>query len=111
MAAYLLNICRDISDRKAIEEYWRNASATYTGKAKVLAAYTPFEILEGDVPVWGVVAVEWPSMEEAKEWYYGEGYQTVKKLREGVQDNICILVEGGWVPMEARMPPAGFIGS
>ena len=105
MPAYLLNICRSISDRDAVDEYWRRASATYSGKARVLAAYTPFEMLEGDIPVWGVVAVEWDSMEDARQWYHGEGYQAVKTLREGAQDNHCILVDGGWVPMEARRPP------
>ncbi|MDB5582454.1 MAG: hypothetical protein JWR80_7630 [Bradyrhizobium sp.] len=111
MTAYLLNLCRGISDREAIEKYWSQVGTTYTGKGKVLAAYTPFEILEGDdVPVWGVVAFEWPTMEDAREWYFGEGYQAVKKFREGAQDNICILVEGGWVPAEERKPPADYKG-
>ena len=35
MPAYLLNICRSISDRDAVDEYWRRASATYSGKASI----------------------------------------------------------------------------
>ena len=111
MTAYLLNIVRGITDVKDMETYWNGARSTYSGQGKVLAAYTPFEVLEGDdVPMWGIVLQEWPSMESAREWYDGDAYQALKKHREGVQDNICVLVEGGWVPMQERKAPAGYIG-
>ena len=111
MPAYLLNYVRGITSREEMRPYWTRARETYTGKGKLLCAYTPFHVLEGgDVPIWGVVAMEWPTMEAAKEWYYGPEYTEVRKLRAGVQDNICVLVEGGWVAAENRGPPADFIG-
>jgi uncharacterized protein (DUF1330 family) len=74
-------------------------------QAKPLVAYTPFEILEGDGDVRGVVLFEFPSMEEARRWYNSAAYQKVKKLREGAADFDLILVDGGVVSAAAeRMP-------
>jgi uncharacterized protein (DUF1330 family) len=109
MTAYLLNLVCGVSDREELEKYWSAVGSTYTGVGAPLVAYTPFEVLEGDVPVWGVVLFEFPSMADARDWYYGEQYQQVKKLREGAQDNICVLAEGGWVPAADRKPPADYI--
>jgi len=108
MPAYLLNFVRDISDREAVEQYWSRVGETYSGKGKALVAYAPFEVLEGDMPVWGVVALEFSSMQDARDWYYGPEYQEVKKLRIGAQDNVCVLAEGGWVPAADRRPPVDF---
>jgi hypothetical protein len=36
---------------------------------KLHTAYRPFQLLEGEGPVEGVVVAEFPSMEEAKRWY------------------------------------------
>jgi uncharacterized protein (DUF1330 family) len=112
MPAYLLNYVRGITSREEMMPYWAEARKTYDGKGKMLVAYTPFEVLEGhDVPIWGVVAMEWPTMQAAREWYYGPRYTAARKLRAGVQDNICVLVDGGWINAEDRGPPADFIGT
>jgi len=108
MSVYLVNFCRGISDKAAVEAYWKRVGESYSDKGKVLAAYTPFEVLEGDIPIWGIVVLEFPTMVEAKAWYFGPEYQEIKKLREGAQDNICALVEGGWVAAADRQPPANW---
>ena len=110
MTAYMINLVRDVTDREALERYWSAVGATYAGTGKPLVAYTPFEMLEGsDVPVWGVVLLEFESMQQAKDWYFGGEYQEVKKLREGAQDNIALFAEAGFVPAAERRPPAGFV--
>ena len=49
MPAYLISLCRDVTDRKRLEDYWANVAPAFTGvEAKPLVAYTPFELLEGD---------------------------------------------------------------
>ena len=110
MTAYMINLVRDVTDREALERYWAAVGATYTGVGKPLVAYTPFEMLEGeDQPVWGVVLLEFDSMQQAKDWYFGPAYQEVRKLRAGAQDNIALFAEAGSVPAALRRPPDGFV--
>jgi uncharacterized protein (DUF1330 family) len=104
--AYLISLCRSVTDRKRLEDYWANVAPAFEGvKAKPLAAYSPFEILEGDGGVQGVVLFEFSSLEEARRWYNSAAYQDVKKLREGAADFDLILMESGVVsPAAQRMP-------
>ena len=105
MPAYLISICKGVSNRKALEDYWANARPTFAEtNAQPLAAYTQFEVLEGADPVEGVVLFEFPSMEIAREWYTGEAYQDIKRKRDGAAQFLLILVEGGWVSGDDRMP-------
>ncbi len=104
MAAYLISLCRDVRERKHLEDYWANVAPAFQGfDAKPLAAYAPFEILEGDGGVLGVVLFEFSSMEEARRWYTSAAYQEVKKLRAGAANFDLILVEGRFVPAAQRM--------
>ena len=105
MPAYLISLCRDISERDGLEDYWANVKPAFEGfEAKPLVAYAPFEILEGAGGVLGVVLFEFPSMDEARRWYTSPAYQEVKKRREGAASFDLILVEGGIVPAAERMP-------
>ncbi len=104
MPAYLISLCRDITDRKRLEDYWTNVKPAFEGfEAKPLVAYTPFEILEGAGGILGVVLFEFPSMDEARRWYTSPAYQELKKRREGGASFDLILVEGGVVPAADRM--------
>jgi uncharacterized protein (DUF1330 family) len=110
LTAYMINLVRDVTDRRALERYWSAVGKTYSSTGKALVAYTPFKMLEGsDVPVWGVVLLGFESMQQAKDWYFGAEYQEVKKLREGAQDNIALFAEAGFVPAAELRPPAGFV--
>src|SRR5215467_7287384 len=106
MPAYLISLCRHVSDRKALEDYWANVKPAFEGvTAKPLIAYTPFEMLEGDSSVQGVVLFEFSSMEEARRWYNSDAYQNAKARRKGAANFDLILVDGGVVSAaEERMP-------
>ena len=106
MPAYLISLCRDVTNRRRLEDYWANVAPAFKGfEANPLVAYAPFEILEGaGGGVLGVVLFEFPSMDEARRWYTSPAYQEVKKLREGAANFDLILVEGGVVPAAERMP-------
>jgi uncharacterized protein (DUF1330 family) len=106
MAAYVFATVRHVTNRQGLEDYWRHVGPTFAGTgAKPLAAYTPFTMLEGTGPVEGVVAIEFPDMQSARQWYESVGYQAAKKYREGAADIELILVEGGAVSApELRMP-------
>ena len=93
MPAYLISLCRGVSDRKRLEDYWANVAPTFNGvMATPLAAYAPFEVLEGDGGVRGVVLFEFSSMDEARRWYNSHAYQEAKKLRKGRPSSILFLL-------------------
>lgn len=105
MPAYLISLCKGVSNRRALEDYWENARPSFEGTgATPLAAYTKFEVLEGEGPVEGIVLFEFPSMEIARQWYHGNRYQDVKRKRDGAAEFHLILVDGGWVSSDDRMP-------
>lgn len=106
MSVYLIALCRDVGDRAALERYWVNVAPTFEGYANTpLAVYTPFEQLEGNGSVEGVVLIEFASADIARRWYASEPYQSVKKYREGAAKFDLVLVSGGIVAdPKARMP-------
>lgn len=98
MPAYVFATVKSVKDRQGMEEYWSRAAATFEGfGAKHLAAYAPFELLEGKGPVEAIVAIEFPDMAAARRWYGSAAYPAVKKYREGAADIELILVDGGVV--------------
>jgi uncharacterized protein (DUF1330 family) len=105
MTAYLISICRRVSDRDRLEDYWAHAAATFEGfDAKPLVTYAPFEVLEGDADAKGIVVVQFPSMEVARSWYFSDAYQQVKQRRVGAAEFELILVDGALKPAAQRMP-------
>jgi len=105
MAAYLIAICRGVSDRARLEQYWAHSRPTFAGfDAKLLAVYTRVKPLEAHEPVEGVVMVEFPSMEHATRWYESAAYQEVRKYRIGAAEFEIVLVDGGLVEAKNRMP-------
>ena len=106
MAAYLVYICQSVSDRKELETYWKDMPPTFMGfDVKLHTVYRPFELLEGEGPVEGVVVAEFPSMEEAKRWYDSPGYVAVRQHRMRGAKYLGLLVDGGVTEsIDERMP-------
>jgi uncharacterized protein (DUF1330 family) len=104
MPAYFVYICQEVIDRNALETYWSKIGATLEGyHPKNLAAYTPFEQLEGEA-VDGVAVIEFPSVEIAKAWYDSPAYRAIRHHRQNGARYIGLLVEGGALPPDLRMP-------
>ena len=106
MPAYLIYVCEGVTDRKELETYWREIPRTLAGfDIKLHTAYRPFEILEGQGPVEGVVVAEFPSMEEAKRWYNSPEYTAVRPHRIRGAKYLGLLVDGGISEnFDERMP-------
>ncbi len=105
MPAYVISICRGVTDRAKLEQYWAHSRPTFNGfNAQLLAVYTQVTPLETHGPVEGVVLVEFPSMESATRWYESPAYQEVRKYRIGAAEFEIVLVDGGVVDAEDRMP-------
>jgi uncharacterized protein (DUF1330 family) len=103
MSAYFVYVCQEILDRKELETYWSKIGPTLEGyQFKGLAAYTPFEQLEGK-KVQGVALVEFPSVEVAKAWYDSPAYRAIRHHRENSARYIGLLVEGGALPADQRL--------
>ena len=62
-------------------------------KLKPLAVYGNMETLEGEAPD-GVVMLEFPTVEDAKAWYFSPGYQAAAEHRRKGANYRVILVEG-----------------
>jgi uncharacterized protein (DUF1330 family) len=70
-----------IHDPTAIEEYNRRSPSTVEGHAmKPLAYGGSVETVEGEAPE-AVVLVEFPTMEEARNWYFSPAYQAAREYR------------------------------
>jgi uncharacterized protein (DUF1330 family) len=107
MTAYLISICRSVSDRERLEDYWAHAAPTFQGfDSTPLVTYAPFEVLEGDADAKGIVLLEFPSMDVAKRWYFSDAYQQVRQRRLGAAEFELILVDGELTPAGERMPEA-----
>jgi uncharacterized protein (DUF1330 family) len=103
LPVYMIYICHSVSDRALLEKYWSSIGPTLEGQPiKLLAAYTPFEVLEGEYDL-GVVVAEWQSMEAAKAWYDSPGYKAIRRLRMGNAKYTGVLVEAGLAPPEERL--------
>lgn len=105
MPAYLIYVCYSVSDREELEKYWEVTQVTFQGQQMdVLTAYTPFEVLEGDDDVQGVVIARFPSYEACKAWYDSPGYVAGRQHRIRGANYLGMLVDGGFCPAAERMP-------
>jgi uncharacterized protein (DUF1330 family) len=104
MPAYFVYVCLEVMDRGELETYWEKIVPTLEGfGAKPIAAYTHFEHLEGPKPE-GAAVVEFPSMEKARAWYNSPAYGAIRHHRQHGAKYIGILMEGGALPPQLRMP-------
>ena len=95
MPAYIIAIRKDpIHNEKAMTEYQRR-TREIAGEFPLipLVVYGNTEGLEGETPD-GVVLMEFPSMEEAKAWYYNDAYQKAAEFRKKAADYQMFIVEG-----------------
>ncbi|HEY6130522.1 MAG TPA: DUF1330 domain-containing protein [Halioglobus sp.] len=62
-------------------------------KLKPLVVYGDLETMEGEAPD-GVVVLEFPTMEDARAWYFSPGYQAAAQHRKNGANYRAFLVEG-----------------
>jgi uncharacterized protein (DUF1330 family) len=93
MPSYIIAIRNSTSDAEALKAYSAAAGGARRPNMKVLAAYGASETLEG-APIEGVVLIEFPTREAAKEWYESPAYQQARELRLGAADYQFILFDG-----------------
>lgn len=84
-----------VNDPVIYEEYKKLTPASiaaYDGKFVVRGGKTL--TMEGDWNPGRIVVAEFPSFEQAVEWWNSEGYEKAKKLRQNSAETKMIIVEG-----------------
>jgi uncharacterized protein (DUF1330 family) len=94
MAAYIVFIRESTSNEQEMEIYTKLAVPTLKGRnGRPRAFYGKLDVLEG--PMFeGAVIVEFPSVDEAKEWYHSPEYQAAAEHRKAGSKFRLFIVEG-----------------
>ena len=95
MAAYMIFTREgEIFNQSEMEAYSKsNRENTPDSNMKPLVVYGNMETLEGDAPD-GVVVLEFPTVEDARAWYFSPAYQAAAEHRKKGANYRVILVEG-----------------
>ena len=94
MAAYVIYQA-EILDAEGYEEYKRHAAPTVAAAGgRYLVRGGEAEALEGDLPGGRTVVVEFPTRRAAIDWYRGEAYTAIRKLREAAARATLYVVDG-----------------
>ena len=94
MAGYVI-VQAEIFDLERFKKYLSESPATiskYGGKYLARAGETIQ--FEGEEDNRRLVIIEFPSLEKAKEWYYSDDYQKIKRYRKGAATGKLIAIEG-----------------
>ena len=95
MPAYVIFMRESaIRDQAEMDIYQRTARAKPTDpKPTPLVVYGPMQALEGEAPD-GVVLLQFPTVEDAKAWYYSPEYQAAAPHRIKGADYRAFIVQG-----------------
>jgi uncharacterized protein (DUF1330 family) len=94
MAAYVIGEI-EVTDPATYEEYRRQVMAVVTKYGgKFIVRGGKVESLEGGWAPKRVIALEFPSMEQAQKWYRSPDYAPLIELRKKASRGKLILVEG-----------------
>jgi uncharacterized protein (DUF1330 family) len=99
MPAYVIILREEpIKDEAALAEYHRLISAgPPPEKMKLHVLYGAQETLHGEAPD-GVVVMEFPTIEDAREWYDSPRYSEARVHRQKAAKHREIIVEGFTFP-------------
>ena len=94
MAAYVIADIR-VNDPVQYEEYKRLAAPTVAAHGgKYIVRGGAAETLDGDWVPERVVVLEFPSAEQARQWWSSDAYEAAKVIRHSSAESRLILVEG-----------------
>jgi len=94
MAAYVIGEI-EVTDQATYDDYRKQVPATVTKYGgRFIMRGGKVETLEGGWAPKRIVALEFPSMEQAQKWYRSAEYAPLIKLRQKASRGKLILVEG-----------------
>ena len=93
MPAYAIFIRERVRDADAIDAYKKLAKAAFAGHpVKFLATSGKHETLEGPTAE-NVLLLEFPTLADAKAWYFSPAYREASKLRHQGGDYRVLFLE------------------
>ena len=96
MPAYMIFLREgEVLDQDAMDRYQSANQKPYPALEKLtpLVVYGAMETLEGEAAD-GMVVLQFPTIEDAKAWYYSEEYQAALKHRQQAAPYRVFMVEG-----------------
>ena len=94
MAAYVI-YQGDVTDPEQYERYKAKvAPSILNAGGRYVVRGGDVEVLEGPAPAGRTVVLEFPTMQAALDWYHGDEYAEVRKLREGAATARMYVVAG-----------------
>jgi uncharacterized protein (DUF1330 family) len=94
MVAYVI-YQGEVLDPERYEEYKTQAAPNIAAAGgRYLVRGGDVEALEGDPPSGRTVLLEFATMKSAVDWYQGEEYTAIRRLREGVAQANIYVVDG-----------------
>ena len=94
MAAYLI-VDLEIHDPEKIAEYRRGAGpAVVKHGGRLLVGNGAREVLEGSWTPKELIIIEFPSMQDLKNWYNSEEYRPLIDVRKAAASTNLIAIEG-----------------
>ncbi len=96
MSAYLVFTREKTLDKQELAVYSEQVPATLAGhQAKVHVLYGAHQDLEGP-PIEGMVILEFPTAQAAKDWYDGPAYRQVREHRfKGAEFRVTLVAGVG----------------
>ena len=94
MAAYVI-YQGEVLDPERYEEYKTKVAASILAAGgKYLVRGRDVEVLEGEPPAGRTVVLEFPTRRAALDWYRGDEYTEIRKIREGAARARMYVVDG-----------------
>jgi uncharacterized protein (DUF1330 family) len=94
MSAYVI-VDIDIHDAAGLEEYRKQVPATLTKYGgRFIVRGGKFEKLEGNWQPKRLVVLEFPGVEQARQWYDSAEYRPLKAMRLKASKSNLVLVDG-----------------
>jgi uncharacterized protein (DUF1330 family) len=85
----------EVTDPERYDEYKVKAAASIIAAGgRYLVRGGDVEVLEGEPPAGRTVVLEFPTMQSALDWYRGDEYRDIRKLRQGAARARMYVVDG-----------------
>ncbi|WP_175835220.1 DUF1330 domain-containing protein [Burkholderia anthina] len=105
MSAYVIAIRECTKSQPDLERYWANVRKSFDGRScKIVARHGSVEAVEGAQPE-SVIILEFPTMEEAQDWYRSPLYQEVLQYRLAGATYRVLIAEGLEIPIQGATLP------
>lgn len=85
----------EVFDQQRYDEYREKAAVSILNAGgRYVVRGGEVHVLEGEAPAGRTVVLEFPTRQAALDWYYGEAYTEIRKIRDGAAIARMYVVDG-----------------